>query len=196
MLVITADQINSRDGEDAVGGMVTRLTTELGETLTLPPDRSAGDEVQLLTEDEDAALRAILLLTRTRRFSVGLGVGAVRLPLGDSIRESTGPAFVAAREAVARAKGKPSRFAVEGGSGAADAEALVDLLLLLRARRSDEGWELYDLRVAGLTQAEAAKRLAITPQAASARARAAELKAEFAATVALARLMRRLREES
>lgn len=196
MFVVTADQINSRNSVDAVGEVIESLSAELGEGLTLPPDRSAGDEVQLLTADASTALRALLLLTRTRRFSVGLGVGSVRRPLGDSIRESTGEAFIAARIAVGRAKGKPSRFAVEGAESAADVEALVDLLLLLRNRRTEEGWQLYDLRVAGLTQAEAAKRLAISPQAASDRARAADLKAEFAATVPLARLVARLGEEA
>lgn len=196
MFVVTADQINSRNSVDAVGELIESLSAELGEGLTLPPDRSAGDEVQLLTADASTALRALLLLTRTRRFSVGLGVGSVRRPLGDSIRESTGEAFIAARIAVGRAKGKPSRFAVEGAESAADVEALVDLLLLLRNRRTEEGWQLYDLRVAGLTQAEAAKRLAISPQAASDRARAADLKAEFAATVPLARLVARLGEEA
>jgi len=196
VFVVTADQINSRNSVDAVGEVIESLSAELGEGLTLPPDRSAGDEVQLLTADASTALRALLLLTRTRRFSVGLGVGSVRRPLGDSIRESTGEAFIAARIAVGRAKGKPSRFAVEGAESAADVEALVDLLLLLRNRRTEEGWQLYDLRVAGLTQAEAAKRLAISPQAASDRARAADLKAEFAATVPLARLVARLGEEA
>ncbi|MDF1479012.1 DNA-binding protein [Leifsonia sp. H3M29-4] len=196
MFVVTADQINSRHSVDAVAEVIEGLSAELGEGLTLPPDRSAGDEVQLLTADASTALRALLLLTRTRRFSVGLGVGAVRRPLGNSIRESTGEAFIAARTAVGRAKGKPSRFAVEGAESAADVEALVDLLLLLRNRRTEEGWQLYDLRVAGLTQAEAAKRLAISPQAASDRARAADLKAEFAATAPLARLVARLGEET
>lgn len=196
MFVVTADQINSRQGVDAVRAIIASLSAELGAGLTLPPDRSAGDEVQLLTDDPPTVLRAVLLLTRTRRFSVGLGVGAVRRPLGDSIRESTGEAFIAARTAVGRAKSRPSRFAVEGAESAGDVEALVDLLLLLRGRRTEEGWQLYDLLVAGLTQAEAAKRLSITPQATSDRARAADLKAEFAATAPLTRLVARLGEEA
>lgn len=198
MFVITADQVNSRAEPDAVGAMMTRLTAELGAALPLPPDRSAGDEVQILTPDAATALRAILLLTRARRWSVGLGVGDVRRPLGASIRESTGPAFIAARTAVERAKNKPSRFALEhaqGGVEAADAEAIVDLLVLLRGRRTDEGWELHDLLETGLTQAAAAEKLGITPQAASARARAAELRAEAAVTEAIVRLVGKLDAE-
>ena len=195
MFVITADQVNSREEPDAVRGMIARLTADIGDALPLPPDRSAGDEMQVLVPDAGIALRAILQLTRAGGWSVGLGIGSVREPLGTSIRESTGPAFIAARGAVERAKAKPSRFAVEGEDArpeVADTEALIDLLLLLRARRTAEGWELHDLLSEGLTQGQAAKRLGITPQAASDRARAAELRAEAAVTPALVRLLGKL----
>ncbi len=199
MFVITADQVNSREHPDAVEETITALSSALGERLTLPPDRSAGDEVQLLTEDGSTALDAILRLTRTRGWSVGLGIGGVRRPLATSIRESTGEAFIAARAAVARAKNKATRFALERdgvGEVTKDTEALIDLLLLLRGRRSEEGWQLYDLRMSAMTQAEAAKRLGISPQAASDRAQAAELKAEFAVTEGIARLLQRLGTEN
>ena len=195
MYVITADQVRSRETPDAVDGAIRELTAQLDGDLALPPDRAAGDEVQLVTADAGAALRALLMLTRPKQWSVGLGIGSVRLPLAATVRESTGPAFFAARTAVDRAKAKPSRFAIEAvdaAEPARSAEALVDLLLLLRARRTDEGWELHDLMVSGLTQAQSAAKLGITPQAASARALAADLKAEFAATPAVARLIANL----
>jgi hypothetical protein len=198
VFVITADQVNSRELPDAVGATIADLTSEFGDSLTLPPDRSAGDEAQLLVADASVAVRAILLLTRAKRWSVGLGIGRVRQPLGASIRESTGPAFIAARAAVERAKNKPTRFALEtesGGVDARDTEAILDLLLLLRGRRTEEGWELYDLLAQGMTQAKAATMLGITPQAASARAQAAELRAEAAVTEGLVRLVARLDEE-
>jgi len=198
MFVITADQVNSRELPDAVSATIAQLASEFGDSLTLPPDRSAGDEVQLLVADAAVALRSILLLTRAKRWSVGLGVGSIREPLGTSIRESTGPAFIAARTAVERAKSKPTRFALEteaGGTPARDTEAILDLLLLLRGRRTEEGWELYDLLAHGMTQAKAAATLGITPQAASARAQAAELRAEAAVTEGLVRLVARLDEE-
>jgi hypothetical protein len=72
---------------------------------------------------------------------------------------------------------------------AADAEALLGLLLVIRERRSAAGWELFDLLSAGLTQAEAAHRLGISAPAASARAKAASIRAELAATPALTRLL-------
>jgi hypothetical protein len=199
MYIITADQIRSRERADAVDGAIRDLAASLADALPLPPDRAAGDEVQLVTPSADAALRGILLLTRSKQWSVGLGVGDVRLPLGASVRESTGPAFFAARTAVDRAKTKASRFAIEAvdaAEPARSAEAVVDLLLLLRARRTDEGWELHDLMATGLSQAQSAAELGITPQAASARALSADLKAEFAATPAVAGLLAQLDREA
>jgi hypothetical protein len=195
MIVITADQVDSRSTADLAGSTLESLDREFGPEFVLPPDRTAGDEIQMLVRSGTAALGIILMLTRTRRWSVGLGVGAVRAPLGANIRESTGDAFVAARSAVERAKRRPTRVAVtaEPGSAlAADVEALIDLVLVIRGRRSEQGWEVHDLVVSGLTQADAAARLGITPQSASKRARAADLKAEDAAVVALARLVDRL----
>jgi len=142
------------------------------------------------------ALEIVLHLTRSGVWSVGCGTGGVGLPLPRNVRAATGPAFVAARDAVGRAKRKSTRFALGAPPGsdtdAADAEALIDLLLVLRSRRSEEGWELADLLHEGLTQAAAAERLGITPQAVSKRARAAELRAEQAAIAPLIRMMESL----
>ncbi|WP_193510204.1 DNA-binding protein [Cryobacterium sp. BB736] len=190
MFVITADQVDSRSTRDLVGEVVADLNKRLKKQLTLAADRTAGDELQLLVDRAETALDVVLQLTRSGRWSVGCGVGAVAEPLPRSIRETTGDAFVAARAAVDRAKRRQTRFALEGTHGSApDAEALIDLLLVLRSRRSDEGWEIVDLVSAGMTQAAAAKQLGITPQAASKRALAAELRAEQAAIPALTRLL-------
>ena len=70
--------------------------------------------------------------------------------------------------------------------------ALVRLLVELRDRRSDEGWEVYDLLAEGLSQREAAARLGITPGAVSLRAKAAGLRAEEGAIPALERVLARL----
>jgi hypothetical protein len=77
----------------------------------------------------------------------------------------------------------------ETSSESADPGPLVDLLLLLRSRRTREGWELFDLVAAGMTQADAAAELRITPQAASKRARAAGIRTELAAMPVLADLL-------
>ena len=199
MFVITVDQVDSRKTPDAVTPTLGTLTTTLGDRLLLPAERTAGDEFQLLLSDAAATLATALELTRAGRWSVGCGVGPVREPLPTSIREATGEAFIAARDAVDRAKKRPSRFAVSATAApeaAARVEALVDLLLTTRSRRSPEGWELYDLVATGLTQSAAANRLGISPQAASLRAQAADLKVEQAVTGALATLLAQLDEEA
>ena len=192
MIVITADQVDSRSTADLATDTLSMLNSDFAHGLLLSADRTAGDEIQLLVRDGRTAIDVVLALTRAGRWSVGLGVGTVREPLGSSIRESTGDAFVAARSAVDRAKKKATRFAAAAEprrTDAHDLEALVDLLLILRARRSEQGWEIHDLVTRGLTQADAASAIGITPQSASKRARAAELRAEDAAIDPLSRLV-------
>ena len=189
MFAITADQVDSRRRPDIAAETMRSLEVMLGEGLVLPVDRTAGDEIQMLVAAPDTALTAILALTRHGQWSVGCGIGSVNLPLPANAREAGGDAFVAARAAVNEAKKRDTRFALRStaATDAADAEAFVDLLLQLRARRSAEGWEMCDLLLAGNSQAEAAKLLGITPQAASKRARAAALRVEFAARSPLER---------
>ena len=195
MFVITADQVDSRTGPDIVTGALDDLNERYRDRLELPVDRNAGDEIQALTGDPRTALDLVLELTRRGMWSVGLGSGSIRTPLPAETREASGDAFIAAREAVTRAKRSPTRFAVNAlvaSQPAEDAEALVNLLLTIRESRSPAGWELYDLVVSGHTQAEAGGRLGITPQSASDRARAAGLRAELAAIEPLTRLLKSL----
>jgi len=189
MFAITADQVDSRHRPDIAAETILALEILLRHGLVLPVDRTAGDEIQLLLATSESTLAAILALTRHGEWSVGCGIGEVTLPLAKNTREAGGAAFVAAREAVNDAKKRDTRFALRSPAitDAADAEAFVDLLLQLRGRRSAEGWEMYDLLLAGNSQAEAAKLLGITPQAASKRTRTAALRAEFAARSPLER---------
>jgi predicted XRE-type DNA-binding protein len=209
VFVITADQIGSRNGPDLAGEARDLIENRYGRSLSLPADRTAGDEIQMLTEDAATTLAIVLGLTREKVWSVGVGCGSVRMPLPEATREATGSAFYAAREAVERAKKKnPTRFALRTGAQAEeeitpgiwptaqDAEALIDLLLATRTRRSEAGWELYDLLESGLTQQEAAARLGITPPSASSRARAADLKIERLSIGALTRLLGTLDEQT
>lgn len=193
MFVLTADQVGSRDSADLVAALLPHLAERFGAQLALPPDRNAGDEVQALTADAATALEMALLLTRTGHWSVGVGVGEVREPLPGSVREATGPAFVAAREAVDQAKRASHRFALaSSGAGllsAAEVGALMELVLAVRARRSEEGWEVVDLLESGGTQSAAAQQLGITPQAVSLRVAAAQWRAEAAAVPALVVLL-------
>lgn len=189
MFVITADQVNSREGQDLVPAAL-QLLDDLSDRFATQADRNAGDEIQIVTTSADTALEAVLRLTRTGQWSVGLGVGAVREPLPRMAREATGPAFVCARDAVAAAKRKPTRFALEATARAPLAGehvmALVDLLLALRDRRTAEGWEVTELMDTGIRQADAAEALGITPQAVSLRLRAAGWRLEQQARPALA----------
>jgi hypothetical protein len=192
MFVVTADQVSSRTTADRVGATLAHVADLFGDRLALPADRTAGDELQLLFAGGADALEACLALDREHGWSIGVGVGSVHHPLPAGVRESAGGAFIAARAAVDRAKRRATRFAIEHENAhraAADTQALVDLVLILRARRSAQGWELYDLLEAErITQADAAARLGITPQAASKRAQAAQLRAERAAIGPLSQL--------
>ncbi|MEO7006962.1 MAG: DNA-binding protein [Terrimesophilobacter sp.] len=192
MFVVTADQVSSRTTADRVGATVRRMGAVFEDRLVLPADRTAGDELQLLFATGPDALEACLALDREHGWSIGVGVGSVNHPLPAGVRESAGGAFIAARTAVDRAKRRSTRFAIEhekAHDDAADVQALVDLLLILRARRSAQGWELFDvLEAEGTTQADAAARLGISPQAVSKRAQAAQLRAERAAIAPLFRL--------
>ncbi|QNO38879.1 DNA-binding protein [Protaetiibacter sp. SSC-01] len=192
MFAITADQIDSRIRPDHADEALAILAHVGGDRLALPADRTAGDEVQALTEDPRTALDIVLALARTGLWSIGVGIGDVRAPLPTATRAATGDALVAAREAVEAAKRRQWRLAVAGDRIAPAAEtlqAMIELLLQLRERRSPEGWELYDLVEAGLTQAEAAERLGITPQAASKRALAAAVRLDAAARDGIVELL-------
>jgi hypothetical protein len=205
MFVITADQIDSRSSTDVAGSTRDSINRDHGERLLLPADRNAGDEIQALTDDAGTALALVLELTRTGQWSVGVGCGGIRLPLPSATREASGDAFFAARDAVTRAKKQQTRSAIEARGageagetwpGAPDVEALVNLLLVLRERRSPAGWELYDLLSSGMAQNEAAERLGITPPSVSSRARAAGIRVELASIGPVTRLLENLNRAS
>lgn len=197
MFVLTADQIDSRHAEDRAGAMLDRISGAFSADVELPPERTAGDEIQLFTASPHTALSALTLLFRDQNWRIGLGVGDVDTPYGPSTRASRGPAFYAARDAVERAQASPVRTAVVSGTNnrdeeADDVDALLTLLLMLLDRRTRGGWEVYDLLEVGHTQAQAADRLGLTPGAVSLRARAAGIRAQMNAEPALVRLLTRL----
>ncbi|TFB72522.1 DNA-binding protein [Cryobacterium glaciale] len=199
MFVITADQIDSRNDHDRAREMIAQLVAQNPHAFSLPPDQTAGDEIQLLVSAAGPALDAILALHRSGHWSVGLGVGSVRTPLPASTRQATGDAFIAARDAVLRAKKTEAHFALEPGrtdAAAADTatgiEALLTMLLLLRQRRTPQGWQAGDLFESGLAQTDIAERLGITTGAVSQRLKAAQYRVEQAARPALVRLLEQL----
>lgn len=187
--MLTVDQIDSRESEaDAVAPILADRTDWRLRGAVLGPDRTAGDEFQLVFDEAGNALDAALRLRRNGRWSVGIGVGEVRIPLPATTGAAQGAAFLAARVAVDAAKRAPHHLAVAGPAERVDdgVSALLGLLLELRARRSQEGWAVADLLMQGLSQAAIAERLGVTPQAISLRARTAAVRLERDAIPALA----------
>ncbi|MFC9790749.1 hypothetical protein [Rhodococcus sp. NPDC127528] len=194
MFVLTVDQRGSRRDVDRVAPLLDEFAAI---ELARPFERTAGDEVQAVTDDAALVVDLALDLATRGQWSVGIGVGAVETPLPASTRAGRGPAFEAARVAVERAKNLPGAVSVRGPdrSGdhrAADAEAAVMLLALLVSRRSDAGRSAVAAMRDGLTQAEAAERLGISKQAVSQRLSVAGWQAEVAGR----RLAERLLEDA
>ncbi|SDH21266.1 DNA-binding protein [Agrococcus jejuensis] len=194
-IVLTIDRRGSRRHADDVEQMRVALADRWSRALRSPVARFAGDELQLVTDDAVAAVRIALDLTRTRDWSVGIGVGAATL--ADDPAASTGPAFFAARRAVDRAKPSPTRLAVAVDDAdlepaAEDVEAVLWLLVALRDRRSKEGWEVVDLLERVATQREVADELGISASAVSARAVAAGIRVESVGVATVEGMLMRL----
>ena len=118
MYVMTMDQRGSTADVDRVPGLLKELRDlSTGGRF----ERSVGDEVQGVVERADEVVDIALHALRSGRWYVGIGVGEVDLPLPASPREGSGPAFVAARAAVDRAKGAAAHvpLAVVAGGGRA-----------------------------------------------------------------------------
>ncbi len=175
MLVLTVDQRRSRGSADQVEHLLGWLD-ERRLTTVRRFERTAGDEVQGVLDHPGAVVDLVTDLVRQDDWSIGIGVGPVDLPLPASTRAGSGAAFTLARDAVTRAKSRPTGLAVSGASagGAAHAQAALDLLAALAQRRTDRGWEAVDLAAGGLSQVEIAERLGITKQAVSQRLHAAD----------------------
>lgn len=195
MFVLTVDQRDSRHDEDRVDRALKRLIEDGDDRFVLPPERTAGDEFQLVLERAESVVPLILTLHRAAHWSIGLGIGPVERPLPESTRAARGEAYFAARRAVDAAKNRSSRVSLdpEAPSGAfptiADAQALLDPLLHLRDSRTPAGWQVVDLLDQGHSQKEAAELLAVSPQAVSLRVRTASARADTPAADALARLL-------
>lgn len=176
-VVVTADQRSSRTTPDAVPALIDALT---GVRTALPFVRTAGDEVQGLLTDAEAAAEVLEILLRSAQWHVGVGLGSAETPLPDDTRAARGSAFVAARKAVESAGSGTGRAHVAPGTHedvplAAATEAALWLWQSLLEQRSAKGWEVVDLLGQGLTQREAAERLGIGQTAVTQRASAARL---------------------
>ncbi|MFZ6991969.1 DNA-binding protein [Curtobacterium sp. RRHDQ66] len=192
MYALTVDQVDSRHGDDRVEGAMRELLGTLDDVV-LAPERTAGDEFQLLTSSPETTLDALLRLTRTGGWSIGIGIGDVDEPLPASTRAASGSAFIRARDAVERAKRSPEHLAVEIDPDRRlrgnDVEPILRQTVRLRSRRSPEGWQLADLLAKGVSRPDAAEALGITPQAVAKRFAAADLRDEDVLHAALVRLL-------
>lgn len=196
MFVVTIDQRNSRKSHDRV----PELLRELAHIpARLPFERTVGDEVQgVLMESADVLAVAFGAL-RLGGWYIGIGVGTVDNPLPQTSREAGGPAFIAARSAVERAKKSGDRIplAVDGSAAAADAEAVLVLIGALIVGRSVAEWRILDKLQAGVRggQTVAARKLSISPQAVSKAVLRSSWQEEWAARPAAAFLLDRAAAE-
>lgn len=196
MFVLTVDQQGSTGGPDLVPGLLDDVGRHLDGApgIVLPFDRTVGDEIQGVLDDATTAVGLVLALLRRGGWSIGLGIGEVDHPLPGTSREASGNAFVRARAAVDRAKGRAAAVpvAVQGPdpAKAREVEALLHLLGALTTRRTDRGWEAVDtlVRVGG-TQKDVARAIGITEQAVSQRLRTSLWPEEAAVRPIVARLL-------
>ncbi|WP_279097724.1 hypothetical protein [Gordonia bronchialis] len=172
MFVMTVDQRGSRSDIDRVDDVLDRLA----EWRTVRPfERTAGDEIQAVLDDAATTAQLTVDLAADGHWSVGVGIGPVSLPLPPSTRAGRGPAFELARDAVEAAKNQRVPLAVRGTSPrwCTHAQTAARLLADVVGRRSPAGSEAVALVRSGMTQADAAEHLGISPQAMSQRLRAA-----------------------
>jgi len=186
MYVVTADQIRSRVGADRVPSAL-RALTQLQPAPVRAFERTAGDEIQGVAGDPGTVLAVVERLVRDRCWRIGIGIGAVELPLPASTRAGRGTAFGAARAAIEAAHPRAGQLAVclaadsslsaleqrRRDQHAGYAESALLLYVRLLRGRSAQGWEVVDLLAEGLTQNEAAGQLGVSPSAVSQRVRRA-----------------------
>lgn len=199
MFVMTVDQRKSRRVGDRVDALLSELASLAGAGtpgVVRTFERTVGDEVQGVLDDATLVIDLTLRILRTGAWSVGIGVGPVDLPLPATARAGSGPAFVLARQAVERAKGRgrPAPLAIDAtvAQRGQDCEAVLTMLATVIDRRSDAGWAVIDAWAAlgaDATQDEIAEHLDISQQAVSQRLRTALWNEEQSVRPVLARLL-------
>ncbi len=178
MIVVTADQRGSRTRGDRVPDALDAVNALDGDTLVRGFERTAGDEIQGIVTDGTAAVEVVVRLARLGDWAVGVGIGGIDTPIPRSTRAASGPAYIAARDAVERARRRRPAIAVTGaavGEAVDRAEAALLMLVALLERRTPEGWEAVDLARRGMNGVAIAQTLGITQQAVSDRLRTAHL---------------------
>ncbi|MFI4990481.1 MAG: SatD family protein [Solirubrobacterales bacterium] len=167
--VLLLDQRRSRSSEDRVEHWVSRLNRSCATLLTLPFERTAGDEMQGVTSSPAALVRILVDAVEDGGWWVGVGIGSIERPLGRTSRESRGPAFWLAREALEKAKSQRAgrAFALRGEPpvDTANLSACLHALGFIIVRRTKRQSEVAQCAREGLSVAEIANRSSVTPQA-------------------------------
>lgn len=201
MFAVTIDQRSSRSAGDRVPGLLKLLAEVCAGT---PPiagfDRTVGDEVEGLFDDAAGVVAAVRAALVMGDWHIGLGIGSVE-STGRNVREARGSAFVAAREAVERAKVSGEVEVRQGADvnisplALEASQVIFQLLGALLADRTDAQREVSDLFDAGLTGREAAAALGVSPSAVSQRRTASRYDLETRGWAVLSELLGRIGDE-
>jgi hypothetical protein len=168
-VVILLDQKGSRRSSDLVQVWLQDLNTDSSLHFLLPPERTAGDEMQALTDEPQTLTQVALRALRSSWWWVGIGIGDVATPLPGTVREGRGEAFMLARRALTMAKKKRAvgiRVLAQYGD-ATDLEAALRLMRVLYERRSPRAQLIAELHLAGLSTVEIGRKLGVSQQAAA-----------------------------
>ena len=190
-LVILVDQRGSSGAPDLVSAAATRLNERFADALDLAFVRTAGDEMQAVLGDPTPLPDLLVSLVDRGEWWVGLGVGGIT-HVGETARESAGPAFKAAREAVEatkRRRGTPGPSVIgEPPELAASLQAALAGWSFIRLKRTDRQREVVAAVEAAESQRAAAAALGVTHQAVSDALAAAGYDAELQLRELVARL--------
>jgi DNA-binding CsgD family transcriptional regulator len=173
-IVVTIDQKRSRQAAPQAATLAHELNRALGSQLEQRFEITVGDELQGVLDVADSLTIVTRRALAMGQWWIGVGIGRADV-IGPSARQSSGPAFFAARRAIGRAKKVPWGVAVEpAGTEWTDLlESAIAVWATLLLSRTQRGWEAVNLRDTGLSELEIAERLGITQQAVHQRLRSA-----------------------
>lgn len=181
---IFLDQRESRTKSDLVQEWLERVNADPSLSFLLPFERTAGDEMQALTQDPQTLAEVARRALETQAWWLGVGVGQIDLPLPTSVRESHGEAFTLGRQAIEAAKSPRApglQVIAEEDDRARRFEDALILLNDIYEKRPSGAAEVARLRRKGLKAEEIAQRLGISRQAVSKHLKAARWREEGAA---------------